>query len=103
MLLAIWAVEEGHGMAEWRQRAAEWRHYTQYQVQVCLSAVGACAQKNGWQGAAYGAKLSQENKREFTEQQIIEGKQVIGLQMGSNKGASQSGMNIGNTRHITDG
>lgn len=25
---------------------------------------------------------------------------VIGLQMGSNKGASQAGMNLGQTRHL---
>jgi len=73
-----------------------------YQVQVCISALGSCAQNNGYAGPAYGAKISTENKREFTEQQIADGKQVIGLQMGSNKGASQSGMNIGKTRMIND-
>lgn len=57
---------------------------------------------NGFTGAAYGAKISKENKREFTEEQIAEGKTTIGLQMGSNKGASQSGMNIGKTRMIND-
>lgn len=37
-------------------------------------------------------KKSQENKREFTEEQLSEGKNIIGLQMGTNKGASQAGM-----------
>ncbi|XP_048837045.1 transgelin [Brienomyrus brachyistius] len=37
-------------------------------------------------------KKAQENRRDFTEDQLKEGKNVIGLQMGSNKGASQAGM-----------
>lgn len=37
-------------------------------------------------------RKSQENKREFSEEQLSEGKNVIGLQMGTNKGASQAGM-----------
>lgn len=39
-----------------------------------------------------GPKESQANKREFTEEQLREGQKVIGLQMGSNRGASQAGM-----------
>lgn len=41
---------------------------------------------------AIGPKESTEQKREFTEEQLQAGKGVIGLQMGSNKGASQAGM-----------
>ncbi|XP_041656641.1 transgelin-like [Cheilinus undulatus] len=37
-------------------------------------------------------KKAQENRREFTEEQLSEGKNVIGLQMGTNKGATQAGM-----------
>ncbi|XP_042594876.1 transgelin-like [Cyprinus carpio] len=37
-------------------------------------------------------KKAQENRRDFSDGQLKEGKNVIGLQMGSNKGASQSGM-----------
>lgn len=37
-------------------------------------------------------KKAQENKREFSEEQLTEGKNVIGLQMGTNRGASQAGM-----------
>ncbi|XP_038845932.1 transgelin-2-like [Salvelinus namaycush] len=37
-------------------------------------------------------KKSVENKREFSEDQLNEGRSVIGLQMGTNKGASQAGM-----------
>lgn len=37
-------------------------------------------------------RKAQENKREFTDEQLQEGKNVIGLQMGTNRGASQAGM-----------
>ncbi|KAM4690989.1 transgelin-2 [Rhinophrynus dorsalis] len=37
-------------------------------------------------------KKSQENKRDFSKDKLKEGQNVIGLQMGTNKGASQSGM-----------
>ncbi len=37
-------------------------------------------------------RKSHENKREFTDEQLKEGQSVIGLQMGTNKGASQAGM-----------
>lgn len=37
-------------------------------------------------------RKAQENKREFSEDQLKEGQSVIGLQMGTNKGASQAGM-----------
>ncbi|KAI1903855.1 hypothetical protein AGOR_G00031520 [Albula goreensis] len=37
-------------------------------------------------------RKAQENKREFSEEQLKEGQNVIGLQMGTNRGASQAGM-----------
>ncbi|XP_072283713.1 transgelin-2 [Pyxicephalus adspersus] len=37
-------------------------------------------------------KKSIENKRDFSQNKLKEGQSVIGLQMGTNKGASQSGM-----------
>ncbi|XP_034461502.1 transgelin-like [Hippoglossus hippoglossus] len=37
-------------------------------------------------------KKSLGNRRDFSEEQLSEGKNVIGLQMGTNKGASQAGM-----------
>ncbi|XP_042199788.1 transgelin [Callorhinchus milii] len=45
-------------------------------------------------------KKAQENKREFTADQLSQGKNIIGLQMGSNQGASQSGMSYGKPRQI---
>lgn len=45
-------------------------------------------------------RKAQENKREFSDEQLKAGKNVIGLQMGSNKGASQEGMSYGRPRQI---
>lgn len=47
-----------------------------------------------------GPKEATANKREFTEEQLKEGQNVIGLQMGSNKGASQSGDHFGRPRQV---
>ena len=47
-----------------------------------------------------GLKEAQANMREFTEEQLKLGQNVIGLQMGSNKGASQSGDHYGRARQI---
>jgi hypothetical protein len=38
------------------------------------------AQKNGFNGPTLGVKLAEENKREFTEEQLRAGEAVIGLQ-----------------------
>jgi len=51
---------------------------------------------------ALGPKESVENKREFTQEQLDAGKSEIGLQMGTNKCASQAGQNFGKTRAIID-
>ena len=47
-----------------------------------------------------GPKESVANKREFTQEQLEAGKNIIGLQAGTNKGASQAGMSFGATRQI---
>ena len=39
-----------------------------------------------------GVKISDENKRDFDEETLRQGQAVIGLQMGTNKGANQAGM-----------
>jgi len=44
--------------------------------------------------------MAQKNERQFSEEKKAAGGAVIGLQMGSNKGANQSGMTFGNTRHM---
>jgi len=47
-----------------------------------------------------GPKESDKNVREFDRETIEAGKTIIGLQAGSNKGASQTGMSFGTTRHL---
>ena len=65
------------------------------------------ARKAGKKGvqtqAQIAPKEASENPREFSEDQLKEGKKVIGLQMGSNKGASQAGQTAyGLGRQIRD-
>jgi len=74
------------------------------QVCHCIRALGSEAQsKPGYSGPdGYWPKKHQKQTKEWTDEQLKAGQNVIGLQMGSNKGASQSGMNMGNMRHIVD-
>lgn len=44
--------------------------------------------------------MAEENKREFSEEQLRAGEATIGLQAGYNKGATQSGQSFGLTRHM---
>uniref|UniRef100_A0A1B6CS28 Transgelin n=1 Tax=Clastoptera arizonana TaxID=38151 RepID=A0A1B6CS28_9HEMI len=70
-----------------------------------LNSVVICLQSLGRKGAMYGQasigpKEADKNVRNFTEEQLRAGQGVISLQYGSNKGANQSGINFGNTRHM---
>uniref|UniRef100_A0A915BZL8 Calponin-homology (CH) domain-containing protein n=1 Tax=Parascaris univalens TaxID=6257 RepID=A0A915BZL8_PARUN len=68
-------------------------------VLICLASLARKSEKLfGKKGL--GPKEAEGEKREWTEQQLRAGESVIGLQMGSNKGATASGINIGNTRHM---
>merc|ERR1711956_162434 len=73
------------------------------QVTLCLYALARTTQKHPeYAGPQMGPKMSTENKREFTEEQIRKGRDgQVGLQAGSNKGASQAGIGgMGNNRHM---
>ncbi|KAM0725385.1 Muscle-specific protein 20 [Formica fusca] len=71
------------------------------QVITTLFALGRTTYKHPeWKGPYLGPKPSEECKREFTEEQLRAGEAVIGLQAGSNKGATQAGQSIGATRKI---
>ncbi|KII66241.1 Myophilin [Thelohanellus kitauei] len=70
------------------------------QVLTTIVALGRRAQGLNFKGPVLGPKEAQKNEREFTEEQLREGEKIIGLQMGSNKGATQSGQNFGKTRSI---
>lgn len=67
-----------------------------------IHAVGRKAQSNHYRGAILGPREARPCPRQFTEEQLRNGENVIGLQMGSNKGATQSGLNFGKTRSILD-
>ncbi len=58
--------------------------------------------KKFYNGPTLGPEEATSNKREFTEEQLRAGQGIIGLQAGSNKGASQAGQNFGKTRAIID-
>lgn len=73
-----------------------------WQVVLCLFALGRKAQINGYSGPALGPREAQRNTRDFSEEQLKAGQGIIGLQMGTNKGASQKGMSFGGQRHIAD-
>lgn len=70
------------------------------QVVFSIIALGRKAKAMGLQGL--GPKESTANKREFTDEQLRAGEGVIGLQAGSNKGASQAGQSFGKSRMILD-
>lgn len=60
-----------------------------------INAIHALGRKVGKKNPSLpslGPKEADKNKREFSDQQLQEGKAIIGLQMGSNRGASQAGM-----------
>ncbi|XP_016402137.1 transgelin-like, partial [Sinocyclocheilus rhinocerous] len=74
-------------------------------VQRTLMALGSIAvtkDEGSFRGdPSWFFKKAQENRRDFSDDQLKEGKSVIGLQMGSNKGATQSGMtSYGRPRQI---
>jgi transgelin len=62
------------------------------QVTLSLYALGRITQKHPeWTGPSLGPKMSDENKRTFTEEQLRAHEGELNLQMGYNKGASQAG------------
>merc|ERR1711997_818846 len=64
-----------------------------YMVVDNLYNLGGLIQKKGiWTGPNIGVKIASENKRNFDDDVMKAGQSVIGLQYGSNKGASQAGM-----------
>ncbi|XP_013772171.1 myophilin-like [Limulus polyphemus] len=71
------------------------------QVAQCLSALGReCQRHPEWHGPCIGPKPAEQNKRDFTKEQLRASEGIIHLQYGTNKGANASGLNFGNTRHM---
>ena len=75
-----------------------WEQQNLNSVVICLQSLGRKASNYG--KPSIGPKESTKNVRNFTDEQLRQGESVIGLQYGSNKGATQSGINFGNTRHM---
>ncbi|XP_066248990.1 myophilin [Euwallacea similis] len=72
------------------------------QVALSLYSLGRLTQKHPeYNGPSLGPKMSEKNERTFTEEQLRASEGQLNLQMGYNKGASQSGHGgFGNTRHM---
>jgi len=75
-----------------------WERQNLNSVVICLQSLGRKASNFGKPGI--GPKEATKNVRNFTDEQLKQGDAVISLQYGSNKGATQSGINFGNTRHM---
>ncbi len=74
------------------------------QVTNTIFAIGRTTYKHPeWRGPWLGPKPSEEHRRNFTEDQLRAGEGIIGLQAGTNKGATQSGQNFGASRKIIFG
>lgn len=70
-------------------------------VTTTIFAIGRTAYKHPeWKGPWLGPRPSEEHKREFTEEQLRAGEAIIGLQAGTNRGASQTGQSFGASRKI---
>ena len=68
-----------------------------------MTSVFQAQAKPGYTGPAdYWPKKVVKNQRSFTQEQLKAGEGMIGLQAGSNKGASQAGMTMGKQRMIID-
>ncbi|XP_023699659.1 calponin-2 [Paramormyrops kingsleyae] len=74
------------------------------QVQTTLLALAGMAKTKGLQTSVdIGVKYADKQERAFGEEKMKAGQCVIGLQMGTNKCASQAGMNAyGTRRHLYD-
>uniref|UniRef100_T1IU40 Calponin n=1 Tax=Strigamia maritima TaxID=126957 RepID=T1IU40_STRMM len=78
-----------------------WERRNIPQVTQCIFALGRTAQIHPeYKGPILGPKMSDENRRNFSEEQMRAGEGIINLQYGTNKGANQAGLSFGNTRHM---
>lgn len=117
------AVELGVAKHETFQSISLYEKQDLYSVLICLSSLARKAPKfgmpselsdnhnfhnlihlfslfKGKKGIESLGKEAEKNVREFTKEQLAESNKIISLQYGSNKGATQAGINFGNTRHM---
>ncbi len=80
--------------------------YTHENWQFPLYPVLQVFNKGAWSGAQMegAVKFSDKNEKEWTEEQMREGRQghLSLLTSGSNQGASQAGLNMGKQRMVMD-
>jgi hypothetical protein len=70
-------------------------------VTQTIFAVGRAAYRHPeWRGPWLGPRPAEENRRDFSEETLRAGEAIIGLQAGTNRGASQSGQSFGASRKI---
>lgn len=74
-----------------------WERQNLYSVVVCLQSLGRKAGNFG--KPSIGPKEADKNVRDFSEEQLKAGQNVISLQYGTNKG-QQSGISFGNRRQM---
>ncbi|KAM9785082.1 calponin-1 [Syngnathus typhle] len=74
------------------------------QVQSTLIALAGMAKSKGFHSKYdIGVKYAEKQQRRFAPEKLREGRNIIGLQMGTNKLASQKGMtSYGTRRHLFD-
>merc|ERR1712178_410126 len=74
------------------------------QVQTTISQLASVATSKGMTSVEcdFAVKISDKKARKWTPEKLNAGQAIIGLQMGSNKGASQSGMSFGTSRPLYD-
>uniref|UniRef100_A0A3Q3A1S4 Calponin n=1 Tax=Kryptolebias marmoratus TaxID=37003 RepID=A0A3Q3A1S4_KRYMA len=74
------------------------------QVQSTLIALAGMAKSKGFNSKYdLGVKYAEKQQRHFAPEKLMEGRNIIGLQMGTNKLASQKGMtSYGTRRHLYD-
>lgn len=75
-----------------------WERQNLNSVVICLQSLGRKGSQFG--KASIGPKEAEKNVRTFTDEQLRASEGIVNLQYGSNKGATQSGMSFGNTRHM---
>lgn len=72
------------------------------QVLSCIQQLGSECQRHGFSGATIGPKPQEKSPREFSADKLRAGEGIVGLQAGTNKFATQAGMQIGGVRHCAD-
>jgi hypothetical protein len=97
------AAQWGVPVNELFQTVDLWEKKNIPQVTLCIHSMGRQAQfKDDYKGPELGPKMAEKNERTFTEAQLLEAKNTVSLQYGSNQGANASGINMGKGRMITD-